>query len=395
MSYKLEEGHKALSEGFSELVNNRNNFQDAISLDLEDVKTTVYNIKETTNASCRLADQAVSLLLGDTHINQEGKVSDQKDVIGLEDIKTSINNFAGAITDEIKDQGEVIKTHVYEQGWNDDSIGEINGSVNDIDNKLDELESSIDGIETTVSNIEDSITSLGDIDLSSVEIVSDKLDDLTQTLDRTDLEELNSDINTLTKISTDVRSDVARLHDSVNSQFDTLTNMVESTNTQFNSLTTTIDAQVKENLSLGRTFENYLESYMPKYFDTMKNSIENVIDEKFAKHNQELKDQTHSQLEDQEGTLFAMENKLETLDNHVKRLLSNIAYLEEFSAKSTDKELGEKIHNAIANGFTNLNCHVEDIVTEVKRIKEESILTNYNAHTNNNEDQPLQEEKNV
>ena len=90
-----------------------------------------------------------------------------------------------------------------------------------------------------------------------------------------------------------------------------------------------------------------------------------------------------------------MENKLETLDNHVKRLLNNIAYLEEFSAKSTDKELGEKIHNAIANGFTNLNTHVEDIVTEVKRIKEESILTNYNAHTNNNEDQPLQEEKNV
>ena len=132
MSYKLEEGHKALSEGFSELVNNRNNFQDAITLDLEDVRTTVYNIKETANATCRLADQAVSVLLGDTHINQEGKVSDQKDVIGLDDIRTSITNFAGAITNEIKDQGEVIKTHVYEQGWNDDSIGEINGSVNDI-----------------------------------------------------------------------------------------------------------------------------------------------------------------------------------------------------------------------------------------------------------------------
>jgi hypothetical protein len=63
---------------------------------------------------------------------------------------------------------------------------------------------------------------LEDLNLGSIESLSDKLDDLTATLSRTDLEELNSDINTLTKVCTDNRADIARVHDSMNAQFDKL-----------------------------------------------------------------------------------------------------------------------------------------------------------------------------
>jgi len=63
---------------------------------------------------------------------------------------------------------------------------------------------------------------LEDLNLGSIESLSDKLDDLTATLSRTDLEELNSDINTLTKVCTDNRADIARVHDSMNARFDRL-----------------------------------------------------------------------------------------------------------------------------------------------------------------------------
>ena len=80
-----------------------------------------------------------------------------------------------------------------------------------------------------------------------------------------------------------------------------------------------------------------------------------------------------------------MENKLDDLDVNVKKLIDNIAFLDDHSKKCTDKELGEKIHDAISYGFTNLNTHVEDMVNAVKRIKEESILTNYEVHTGENQ----------
>ena len=138
MSYKLEEGHKVLSEGFSELVNNRNNFQDAITLDVEEVKTTVHDIKQTVNATCRLADQTVAVLLSDDHINQEGKVVDSENVVGLEELSHKLNKelknlFANAsgetksVTNDIKeiigDQTETLRDKIYEHGWNGISWG--------------------------------------------------------------------------------------------------------------------------------------------------------------------------------------------------------------------------------------------------------------------------------
>ena len=86
-----------------------------------------------------------------------------------------------------------------------------------------------------------------------------------------------------------------------------------------------------------------------------------------------------------------MENKLNNLDVNVKQLIDNIAFLDDHSKKCTDKELGEKIHNAISYGFANLNTHVEDMVKAVIRIKEESILTNYDAHTNNSQTESSEE----
>ena len=424
MSYKLEEGHKAIAEGFSELVNNRNNFQDAITLDVQDVRTTVLDIKQTVNATCRLADQTVAVLLGDDHINQEGKVVDSENVVGLEELshklnKELINLFANAsgetksVTNDIKeiigDQTETLRDKIYEHGWNDDSIAEMNGCLNDIDNNVDDLTNTISGIEDCVNN-------MGDLDLGSIEIVSDKLDDLTATLDRTDLSELNSDINTLSKVCIDNRADLARIHESMNAQFNNiserrvkqfqniserLTEMGDAMDLQFNQtqlnfqdMNKTIDAQVKDNLSLGKVFEDYLSSHLPKYFEAHQASTKHIVDELFIKYNQQLQNQTHSQIEDQEGSLVAIETKMDSLDSHVKKLLGNIAFLEDFSEKSTDKELGDKIHYAIANGFTNLNSHVEDIVTEVKRIKEETILTNYDVHTNNSQTESLEENEN-
>ena len=440
MSYKLEEGHKAIAEGFSELVNNRNNFQDAITLDVQDVRTTVLDIKQTVNATCRLADQTVAVLLGDDHINQEGKVVDSENVIGLEELshklnKELINLFANAsgetksVTNEVKeivkDQTETLRDKIYEHGWNDDSIAEMNGCLNDIDNNVDDLTNTISGIEDCVNN-------MGDLDLGSIEIVSDKLDDLTATLDRTDLSELNSDINTLSKVCIDNRADLARIHESMNAQFNNiserrvkqfqnvserLTEMSNATDVQFNNMKET---WFNQELTIQKLIEdtindkllkpiahinskitsdetgiiNFIQVSLPQYFETMKGSLEHLIDEKFIKYNQQLQDQTHSQIEDQEGSLVAIETKMDTLDSHVKKLLGNIAFLEDFSEKSTDKELGDKIHYAIANGFTNLNSHVEDIVTEVKRIKEETILTNYDAHTNNSQTESLEENQN-
>tara|TARA_Y100001951_G_scaffold101616_1_gene106806 strand:- start:832 stop:2157 length:1326 start_codon:yes stop_codon:yes gene_type:complete len=440
MSYKLEEGHKAIAEGFSELVNNRNNFQDAITLDVQDVRTTVLDIKQTVNATCRLADQTVAVLLGDDHINQEGKVVDSENVIGLEELshklnKELINLFANAsgetksVTNEVKeivkDQTETLRDKIYEHGWNDDSIAEMNGCLNDIDNNVDDLTNTISGIEDCVNN-------MGDLDLGSIEIVSDKLDDLTATLDRTDLSELNSDINTLSKVCIDNRADLARIHESMNAQFNNiserrvkqfqnvserLTEMSNATDVQFNNMKETwfnqeltiqklIEdtindkllkpiAHINSKITSDETgIVNFIQVSLPQYFETMKGSLEHLIDEKFIKYNQQLQDQTHSQIEDQEGSLVAIETKMDTLDSHVKKLLGNIAFLEDFSEKSTDKELGDKIHYAIANGFTNLNSHVEDIVTEVKRIKEETILTNYDAHTNNSQTESLEENQN-
>ena len=440
MSYKLEEGHKAIAEGFSELVNNRNNFQDAITLDVQDVRTTVLDIKQTVNATCRLADQTVAVLLGDDHINQEGKVVDSENVVGLEELshklnKELINLFANAsgetksVTNDIKeiigDQTETLRDKIYEHGWNDDSIAEMNGCLNDIDNNVDDLTNTISGIEDCVNN-------MGDLDLGSIEIVSDKLDDLTATLDRTDLSELNSDIDTLSKVCIDNRADLARIHESMNAQFNNiserrvkqfqnvserLTEMGNATDVQFNNMKET---WFRQELTIQKLIEdtindklfkpiahinskitsdetgiiNFIQVSLPQYFETMKGSLEHLIDEKFIKYNQQLQDQTHSQIEDQEGSLVAIETKMDTLDSHVKKLLGNIAFLEDFSEKSTDKELGDKIHYAIANGFTNLNSHVEDIVTEVKRIKEETILTNYDAHTNNSQTESLEENQN-
>ena len=426
MSYKLEEGHKAIAEGFSELVNNRNNFQDAITLDVQDVRTTVLDIKQTVNATCRLADQTVAVLLGDDHINQEGKVVDSENVVGLEELshklnKELINLFANAsgetksVTNDIKeiigDQTETLRDKIYEHGWNDDSIAEMNGCLNDIDNNVDDLTNTISGIEDCVNN-------MGDLDLGSIEIVSDKLDDLTATLDRTDLAELNSDINTLSKVCIDNRADLARIHESMNAQFNNiserrvkqfqnvserLTEMGNAMDLQFNqtqlnfqNMDKAIDEQVKDKLSLSifQTLRDYLSSHLPKYFEAHQASTKHIVDELFIKYNQQLQDQTHSQIEDQEGSLVAIETKMDSLDSHVKKLLGNIAFLEDFSEKSTDKELGDKIHYAIANGFTNLNSHVEDIVTEVKRIKEETILTNYDVHTNNSQTESLEENEN-
>ena len=437
MSYKLEEGHKAIAEGFSELVNNRNNFQDAITLDVQDVRTTVLDIKKAVNATCHLADQTVAILLGDTHINQEGKVIegediepikvvDSENVVGLEELshklnKELINLFANAsgetksVTNDIKeiigDQTETLRDKIYEHGWNDDSIAEMNGCLNDIDNNVDDLTNTISGIEDCVNN-------MGDLDLGSIEIVSDKLDDLTATLDRTDLAELNSDINTLSKVCIDNRADLARIHESMNAQFNNiserrvkqfqnvserLTEMVNAMDLQFNqtqlnfqNMDKAIDEQVKDKLSLSifQTLRDYLSSHLPKYFEAHQASTKHIVDELFIKYNQQLQDQTHSQIEDQEGSLVAIETKMDSLDSHVKKLLGNIAFLEDFSEKSTDKELGDKIHYAIANGFTNLNSHVEDIVTEVKRIKEETILTNYDVHTNNSQTESLEENEN-
>ena len=494
MSYKIEEGHKAIAEGFSELVNNRNNFQDAITLDVQDVKTTVLDIKQTVNATCRLADETGEILRRgiDTHTNQEGKIVDSENVVGLEELshklnKELINLFANAsieeetnvetytklsnlverlmhdfwfnnqtewirsawdaleipitindivdlltrlrnldsievgdtillkpvektnglvlsdsvmenmkrltesVTNEVKeaisDSKVSLRDRIHEYGWNDNSIAEIYGAVNDIDNKFDDLEN-------TISGIEDSIENMGDLDFSNLDIVSDKVDDLNATLDNTDLEELNSDLNTMTKICTDNRADIARLHDSMNAQFNTLSEPYHNVNERLTEMGNAIDAQVKDNLSLGKVFEDYLSSHLPKYFEAHQASTKHIVDELFIKHSEKLSNQTHSQIEDQESSLVAIETKMDSLDSHVKKLLGNIAFLEDFSEKSTDKELGDKIHYAITNGFTNLNSHVEDIVTEVKRIKEETILTNYDAHTNNSQTESLEENQN-
>ena len=545
MSYKLEEGHEIIAKGFSELINNRNNFQDAITLDVQDVRTTVLDIKKTVNAVCRLADETGEILRRgiDTHINQEGKIVQADalaqsclDNLGKELNKELINLFANAsieeetnvetytklsnlverlmhdfwfnnqtewirsawdaleipitindivdlltrlrnldsievgdtillkpvektnglvlsdsvmenmkrltesVTNEVKeaisDSKENLRDKIHEYGWNDNSISEIYGAVNDIDNKFDDLENS-------VSNIEDSIENMGDLDFSNLDIVSDKVDDLNATLDNIDLEELNSDLNTMTKICTDNRADIARLHDSMNAQFNTLSEPYHNVNERLTEMGNAIDTQFsniserltqigdatdiqfnnmketwfRQELAIQKLIEdtindklmkpiahinskvtsdetgivNFIQVNLPKYFETMKGSLEHLIDEKFIKYNQQLKDQTHNQIEDQEGFLVTIETKMETLDTHVKKLLGNIAFLEDFSEKSTDKELGDKIHYAITNGFTNLNSHVEDIVTEVKRIKEEAILTNYDAHTNNSQNESLEE----
>ena len=401
MSYKLEEGHKAIAEGFSELVNNRNNFQDAITLDVEEVKTTVHDIKQTVNATCRLADQTVAVLLSDDHINQEGKVVDSENVVGLEELshklnKELINLFANAsgetksATNEVKeiieDQTETIKTRIYDHGWDSDSIGDLNGSINDIDNNVDELIS-------TVSGIEDCVNNMGDLDLGSIEIVSDKLDDLSATLDRTDLEELNSDINTLTKVCTDNRADLARVHESMNSQFN---NISERRVTQFQNVNgRLIEMDNSMNLQFVTTNDkvdasfNYISETLDTQFKNVSERLTKMgiaMDTQFNNINEVLK--TYIDPVKDIGA------SMDTLDTHVKKLLGNIAFLEDFSEKSTDKVLGEKIHNAIANGFTNLNSHVEDIVTEVKRIKEETILTNYDAHTNNSQTESSEENAN-
>ena len=109
MSYKLEEGHEIIAKGFSELINNRNNFQDAITLDVQDVRTTVLDIKKTVNAVCRLADETGEILRRgiDTHINQEGKIVQADalaqsclDNLGKELNKELINLFANASIEE-------------------------------------------------------------------------------------------------------------------------------------------------------------------------------------------------------------------------------------------------------------------------------------------------------
>jgi hypothetical protein len=163
------------------------------------------------------------------------------------------------------------------------------------------------------------------------------------------------------------------------------------TQLNFQDMNKTIDAQVKDNLSLGKVFEDYLSSHLPKYFEAHQASTKHIVDELFIKHSEKLSNQTHSQIEDQEGSLYAMENKLDNLDVNVKQLIDNIAFLDDHSKKCTDKVLGEKIHNAISYGFTNLNTHVEDMVKAVIRIKEESILTNYDVHTNNSQTESSEE----
>ena len=415
------QGIEEILKQFDENHQNRRTFQDAINTDVQDVKTTVLDIKKAVNATCHLADQTVAILLGDTHINQEGKVVEGEDIepikviegkpievgdsIELHPIEADnrkIDNRMGTIeklfsetNNYIKAEVLSLKDNIYDQGWNDESINEITDWLSNLDSKLDDVESN-------TSHTNDAINNMGDLDFARLDIVSDKLDDLTATLDRTDLDELNSDINTMTKICTDNRADIARLHDSMNAQFNHIVELLTTSikapswyidpakdvNPRLTQMGDAIDAQFKniEKSILNRylALDNF-KNELPKYFDSHQTSTKHIIDELFIKYSEKLNNQTHSQIEDQEGSLYAMENKLDDLDVNVKKLIDNIAFLDDHSKKCTDKELGEKIHDAISYGFTNLNTHVEDMVNAVKRIKEESILTNYEVHTGENQ----------
>ena len=415
------QGIEEILKQFDENHQNRRTFQDAINTDVQDVKTTVLDIKKAVNATCHLADQTVAILLGDTHINQEGKVVESEDIepikviegksievgdsIELHPIEADnrkIDNRMGTIeklfsetNNYIKEEALRLKDNIYDQGWNDESINEITDWLSNLDSKLDDVESN-----TNLTT--DAINNMGDLDFSQLDIVSDKLDDLTATLDRTDLDELNSDINTMTKICTDNRADIARLHDSMNAQFNQIIEMLTTSikapswyidpakdvNPRLTQMGDAIDVQFKniEKSILDRylALDNF-KNELPKYFEAHQASTKHIIDELFIKYSEKLNNQTHSQIEDQEGSLYAMENKLDDLDVNVKKLIDNIAFLDDHSKKCTDKELGEKIHDAISYGFTNLNTHVEDMVNAVKRIKEESILTNYEVHTGENQ----------
>ena len=415
------QGIEEILKQFDENHQNRRTFQDAINTDVQDVKTTVLDIKKAVNATCHLADQTVAILLGDTHINQEGKVVEGEDIepikviegksievgdsIELHPIEADnrkIDNRMGTIeklfsetNNYIKAEVLSLKDNIYDQGWNDESINEITDWLSNLDSKLDDVESN-------TSHTNDAINNMGDLDFARLDIVSDKLDDLTATLDRTDLDELNSDINTMTKICTDNRADIARLHDSMNAQFNHIVELLTTSikapswyidpakdvNPRLTQMGDAIDAQFKniEKSILNRylALDNF-KNELPKYFDSHQTSTKHIIDELFIKYSEKLNNQTHSQIEDQEGSLYAMEIKLDDLDVNVKKLIDNIAFLDDHSKKCTDKELGEKIHDAISYGFTNLNTHVEDMVNAVKRIKEESILTNYEVHTGENQ----------
>ena len=419
------QGIEEILKQFDENHQNRRTFQDAINTDVQDVKTTVLDIKKAVNATCHLADQTVAILLGDTHINQEGKVVEGEDIepikviegkpievgdsIELHPIEADnrkIDNRMGTIeklfsetNNYIKAEVLSLKDNIYDQGWNDESINEITDWLSNLDSKLDDVESN-------TSHTNDAINNMGDLDFARLDIVSDKLDDLTATLDRTDLDELNSDINTMTKICTDNRADIARLHDSMNAQFNHIVELLTTSikapswyidpakdvNPRLTQMGDAIDVQFKniEKSILDRylALDNF-KNELPKYFEAHQDSTKHIIDELFIKYwgwySEKLSNQTHSQIEDQEGSLYAMENKLDDLDVNVKKLIDNIAFLDDHSKKCTDKELGEKIHDAISYGFTNLNTHVEDMVNAVKRIKEESILTNYEVHTGENQ----------
>ena len=419
------QGIEEILKQFDENHQNRRTFQDAINTDVQDVKTTVLDIKKAVNATCHLADQTVAILLGDTHINQEGKVVEGEDIepikviegkpievgdsIELHPIEADnrkINNRMGTIeklfsetNNYIKAEVLSLKDNIYDQGWNDESINEITDWLSNLDSKLDDVESN-------TSHTNDAINNMGDLDFARLDIVSDKLDDLTATLDRTDLYELNSDINTMTKKCTDNRADIARLHDSMNAQFNHIVELLTTSikapswyidpakdvNPRLTQMGDAIDVQFKniEKSILDRylALDNF-KNELPKYFEAHQDSPKHIIDELFIKYwgwySEKLSNQTHSQIEDQEGSLYAMENKLDDLDVNVKKLIDNIAFLDDHSKKCTDKELGEKIHDAISYGFTNLNTHVEDMVNAVKRIKEESILTNYEVHTGENQ----------